>query len=60
GVPSQPFTFTLDGALRWETSDGRSGLCQLELDAVTDFAAQERTVQGAVCGHTITETTTWS
>lgn len=60
GVPSQPFTFTLDGALRWESSDGRSGLCPLELDAVTDFAEQQRTVQGTVCGHTINDQLSWS
>lgn len=60
GVPSQPFTFTLDGAFSWAASDGRSGLCELDLDAVTDFAARERTVSGSVCGHTITQTTTWS
>ncbi|HEX2166429.1 MAG TPA: hypothetical protein VHG09_04250 [Longimicrobiales bacterium] len=60
GVPSQPFTFTLDGALRWEASDGRSGVCPLELDAVTDFSEQRRTVQGSVCGHTVNDELTWS
>jgi len=60
GEPSQPFTFSLDGAFRWEASDGRSGTCPLELDAVTDFIAGERTVQGVVCGHALDERTTWT
>ena len=60
GEPSQPFTFSMDGAFRWEASDGRSGTCPLELDAVTDFIAGERTVQGAICGHTLNERTTWT
>ena len=60
GVPSQPFTFSLDGVLRWGSSDGRSGLCELSLAAVTDFAAQQRTVQGAICGHTIDQTLSWN
>lgn len=60
GMPSQPFTFSLDGAFAWEMSDGRSGTCSLDLSAVTDFAAQQRTVQGSVCGHTINDTFSWS
>ena len=60
GVPSQPFTFSLDGALQWASSDGRSGVCPLDVDAVTDFAAQQRTVQGAVCGHTFDQTLSWN
>ena len=60
GVPSQPFTFALDGGFRWELSDGRAGTCLLDLSAVTDFAEQQRTIQGAVCGHTISDTFSWS
>ena len=60
GEPSQPFTFSLDGAFRWEASDGRSGTCPLAIEAITDFIAGERTVQGAVCGHTLNERTTWT
>lgn len=59
GEPTQPFTFSLDGGLRWDASDGRSGTCALALDAVTDFIAQERTLQGTVCGHTIDDTFSW-
>lgn len=60
GEPSQPFTFSLDGGFRWEASDGRTGGCSLSLDAVTDFAEQERTVQGNVCGHSINDSLSWS
>lgn len=60
GEPSQPFTFSLDGGFQWEASDGRSGGCAIDLDAVTDFTAQERTVQGTVCGHTINDSLSWS
>lgn len=60
GVPSQPFTFTLDGGIRWASSDGRAGVCAMQLDAVTDFSAQQRTLQGSVCGHTIDQTLTWN
>jgi hypothetical protein len=60
GTPSQPFTFTLDGAFGWAANDGRSGLCEMTLSAVTDFLAQSRNVQGSVCGHTIDQTLTWN
>jgi hypothetical protein len=60
GQPSQSFTFSLDGAFCWAASDGRSGTCPLELDAVTDFIAGERTVEGAICGHSLSERTTWT
>lgn len=60
GVPSQPFTFSLDGGFAWSASDGRAGSCPIELDAVTDFTGKQRTVNGVICGHTISEVTTWS
>jgi hypothetical protein len=53
-------TLEIDGAFKWTASDGRSGTCPITLDAVTDFGARKRTVNGNVCGHTVTETTTWS
>ena len=59
GQPSQPFTFSLDGGFSWGASDGRSGVCELTLDAVTDFVEQERTILGSICGHTFSQTTTW-
>jgi hypothetical protein len=60
GLPSQPFTFTLSGGFDWSASDGRSNTCQLSLEAVTDFTAQQRTVVGSVCGHTVDDTFNWS
>lgn len=60
GVPTQPFTYSLDGGFRWEMSDGRAGTCSLDLEAITDFAEQQRTIQGSVCGHTVSDTFSWS
>jgi hypothetical protein len=53
-------TLDVDGAFKWSASDGRSGTCPITLEAVTDFAARKRTVEGNVCGHAIRETTSWS
>jgi hypothetical protein len=53
-------TLSIEGAFKWSASDGRSGSCPITLDAVTNFAARTRTVEGDVCGHTIKETTNWS
>lgn len=60
GQPSEPYTANVNGAVRWSASDGRSGVCSVTIAAVTDFAARRRTVEGNICGHTVTETTTWS
>jgi hypothetical protein len=60
GAPSEPATLGIDGSFRWTASDGREGTCQIEVNAITDFAAKRKTVNGAVCGHTIQEITTWS
>jgi hypothetical protein len=60
GLPSEPFTFGVAGALSWATSDGRTGECLVSINAVTDFVARERTLQAQVCGHTLTQTTTWN
>lgn len=56
----QAHTLAIDGAFRWTASDGRSGTCPISLDAVTNFAARTRTVQGTVCGHSYSETTSWT
>jgi hypothetical protein len=60
GQPTQPFTHGIDGSFSWSTSDGRSGTCDIDVSAVTDLLARERTVQGSVCGHTFNQTTTWN
>lgn len=60
GAPSQPFTFTLDGGITWTASDGREpGSCSIAIDAVTDFAAKQRTVVASICGHTFNDTFSW-
>lgn len=60
GQPSEPFTHTVEGSFNWNASDGRSGSCSITYSAVTDFLQRSRTVEGSVCGHTFTQTTTWS
>jgi hypothetical protein len=60
GQPSEPYTATVNGGFRWSASDGRDGVCTVTINAVTDFAAKRRTVEGDICGHTVTATTTWS
>jgi hypothetical protein len=59
GEPSGDWTSSADGAFLWSASDGREGRCVIDVTTVTDFVAQERTVSGEVCGHTIEQTLTW-
>lgn len=56
----QAHTLEINGAFKWTASDGRSGTCPINLDAVTNFAARTRTVAGTVCGHSYNETTSWT
>jgi hypothetical protein len=60
GQPNAPHTAGVNGSFKWTSSDSRAGTCNIEVNAVTDFAAKRKTVNGAVCGHTIQETTTWN
>lgn len=57
--PTEPFTAGIEGAFSWSASDGRSGQCLVDYQAVTDFAAKQRTVEGSVCGHSIAQTLSW-
>ena len=50
---------SFQGKFKWSASDGRSGTCPVALNTVTDFAARKHTITGDVCGHAISETTTW-
>jgi hypothetical protein len=59
-APNGPYTANIDGAFNWNTSDGRSGHCDVTYMEITDFAAQERTREGSVCGHSVRETLTWN
>ena len=59
-LPSEPFTASINGAFNWTASDGRSGRCAIQYTEATDFAAQTRTVNGQVCGHTVNQTFSWS
>ena len=58
--PSEPFVFEVLGSLSWSASDGRTGTCEVDIQAVTDFAARQRTVSARVCEHTVEETLAWS
>jgi hypothetical protein len=59
GVATAPWTNSIAGAFTWSAEDGREGRCVVDLAASTDFIAQERTVVGEVCGHTIQQTVSW-
>lgn len=58
--PSGEHTLNIQGGFRWSTSDGREGTCPISVDAVTNFATHTRTIEGNVCGHTVSETLSWS
>lgn len=59
-LPSAPFTYAVLGGFTFATSDGRSGECLVDIDAVTDFQARQRTFTAQVCGHSISQTTSWN
>jgi hypothetical protein len=54
-----PSSQGIDGIINYRISDGRSGTCEVSLDAVTDLAAKRRTITGTACGHEINESVTW-
>lgn len=60
GQPQGNWTSQAEGGFKWTASDGRSGSCVVDLSDVTDFAARKRTVEGQVCGHTISRVVSWS
>ncbi len=47
-----------EGAFTWETSDGRSGECRYEIDAVWDPATHTKTITGFICDREINRTVT--
>ena len=57
--PSGSHTLEINGSFKWTASDGRSGTCPITFEAVTNWAAKKRTVDGDICGHTIKESLTW-
>src|SRR5262245_24625870 len=60
GQPKGPWRSEAGGAINWSASDGRSGRCVVDISDVTDFAAKKRTIEGEVCGHTVTHVVTWT
>lgn len=53
-------TLSMEGAVAWETSDDRSGTCEIALDVTFDPATHTRAVEGQVCNRTFDVTTTWT
>jgi hypothetical protein len=50
---SPTVSFTANGVLSWDTSDGRSGSCALDFTATGTFGTTSRAVRGKVCGQTL-------
>lgn len=59
-MPVGEHTLNIQGGFRWTSSDGREGTCPISVEAITNFTAQTRTIEGNVCGHTVSETLAWS
>ncbi len=60
GRPTEPYTASVEGAVLWEASDGRSGRCVIDLVTITDFDARRSITEGRVCDHEVRRVTTWS
>lgn len=53
-------TVTLDGDIDWATDDGRSGTCEIEIEATVDPEARARTVTGTFCEHDVSQLGGWT
>lgn len=53
--PEGEQTVLLEGAFRWEDNADRSGICEVDLEAilVAEGSSLTRTLNGGFCGHTI-------
>lgn len=58
--PVGEHTLNIQGGFRWSSSDDRAGSCPINVEAITNFATQTRTIEGEVCGHTVSETLAWN
>ncbi len=60
GLPSGKQSFTEKGTILWASSDGRSGSCDIDLNASADFGntTVQRTVDAQFCGRTLHFTST--
>ena len=47
------------GSVEWEKSDGTTGTCEIDIQAVIDPDAQTRTVTGTVCDRSFERTWSW-
>ena len=57
GVPGK-HTMTQKGAFTWKRSTGQSGTCSIDVVSVHDPATRTSTVNGTVCGRTVSVTRT--
>jgi len=58
--PTAPIVVKLNGGFNWSADDGRSGSCSINYQETTDLVAKTRVREGSVCGHTVSETITWT
>jgi hypothetical protein len=52
-------SMSLLGAIDWVTSDGRSGTCEIDVEASFDPETHTRTVTGTVCDHAVAWSRQW-
>ena len=58
--PVGQHTLTVQGAFNWEKSNGASGRCEIDVQAITDWDAKTRTIEGTICGHEFRESLEWT
>lgn len=56
GQPTGEHTASLEGGFSWRASDGRSGTCDVDYRATANYTSNQATVNGDVCGSTVTFT----
>lgn len=60
GVPWGTQRVAVEGAVTWESDDGRDGRCPVDLEVVVEPDAHRQVVRGTFCDHTFDVTTTGS
>lgn len=56
GEPIEPFVLQIDGMFRWNTDDGRTGVCAIRYRQVFSISQQTFQQSGNVCGHDLDRT----
>ena len=60
GVPDGPQTSHWYGSFGVVRSDGAERFCEFDITVVRDPEARTRTLEGTICGTTVTRTVTWT